>query len=126
MYRSYWSAPGLSTANADLFAHSLHAFVGTRRRHRSTAKMNGATAVSSGPPAHPVYTLECPYRQHDARARRAWLATSSNWSVRRLEVIEEIGPGLAFMPKHHAAGTQRCPGQRHALELTSLFDSQFV
>jgi len=29
------------------------------------------------------------------------------------------------MTKHHAAGTQRCPGQRHALELTSLFDSQF-
>jgi len=50
-----------------------------------------------------------------ARPGSAWPETSSNSSVRRLEIIEEIGPGLAFMPKHHAAGTQRCPGQRHAL-----------
>ena len=45
--------PGLSTAHADLFAHSLHAFVGTRRRRRSTAKMNGARIVWLFPPIPP-------------------------------------------------------------------------
>ena len=103
--------------------------MGTRRRHRSTAKMNGATAVSSGCSRLPIpctpSNVPAASMTHGA-AGRAWPETSSNCSVRWLEIIEEIGPGVAFMPKHHAAGRQRCPGQRLPLELTSLFDSQFV
>src|SRR5437773_1593050 len=56
-------------ANADLFAHSLHAFEGTRRRHRKDERRH-SRIVRLFPPAHPVYALECPYRQHDVRRGR--------------------------------------------------------
>ena len=99
-----------------------------RAHAAGTAKMNGATAVSSGCSRLPipctpsnVPTASMTY----GAVGSAWPETSSNSSVRRLEIIEESGPGPAFMAKHHAVGARRCPGQRHALELTSLFDSQF-
>src|SRR5437879_3978266 len=141
IYRSYWRAPDLSTPNGEPFAHSVHAFVSTRRRHHSTAKMKqcrshivmlfppaGKTHDSDKDPAQVARTscgevpvLCTPRGWQPLAGNIAQVQTNS--SVCQLQIIQEnathCGDGLEFMRNHHDACTaiprvaSRCGSPEH-------------